>query len=436
MNASTQPIEIPSGSSAPATAVAEAPVGSSALAGSVFSVLDQPSTNPIAVLGGASPIPIAGVIETPFGNVTKLIILDHPDVAPKAAEIAAQWGDLTGLKSSLDAVKFGAPSEASIEQSYAAMNAQSGDLESHMFLAVAGKLMSGAEGHDADLAKTEAEAAAQFKRPFLYKVLALIWESKVKELERERLPQIEQAISGMFRSGGDRINAWIEQIKTETEDSCRGQIEGIRRQELEIANAKEHEVILAATMSAGYQVLEAALAVVPTLPELDRKDQFDKAKILAQRLTFLGNLYSDAPGRLVRCKLGLNAAVESLTAVMSNAMSFFISLRQSSQDLTNAYRTRVLQQGNVELARVAMALQRRAVQVQGEVAVAAVGMVGAAAKQQAETANFLANATKKMVEDLKAAEQSAKEQITAASKELAEGQRLMLELRKQQNMVA
>ncbi len=413
-----------------ATAPAEQPTTG------MFSVLDQPPANPIAVLGGASPVRVVGTIETPFGTVTRLSILDHPDVAPKAAEIAAAWGNLTQAKSSLDVIKFGAASEANIEQSYAAMNAQTGDLEAHVFLAVANKLMSGAEGHDAELAKIEAEAATQFKRPALWKLLALVWESKVKEWERERLPQIEQTISGMFKNGGARINSWIEEIKVETENACLSQIEGIRRQELEIERSKEHEVLLAATMSAGYQVLENALAAVPTLPELNRKDQLDKAKILTQRLIFLGNLYSDAPGRLVRCKIGLNSAVESLTAVMSNAMSFFISLRQSAQDLTNAYRTRALQQGNAELGRVAMGLQRRAVQVQGEVAVAAVGMVANAAKQQAETANFMAGATKKMVDDLKAAEQAAKEQLSAASKELADGQRLMLELRKRQNMAA
>lgn len=396
--------------------------------GSLFQVLDTPAAAPLVPVAQAQPLLSA------TGDLTRLQILDHPDVAPLAAKIAGTWGDLTGLKSSLDAVKFGSDSEAQIERFFATMNAQAGKMEAHVFLEVANALMEGAEKQDSDLAKIEKEAQEQFRRPFLVKAIALISEGWAKKMERKRLPQITALVQSQFKSGGDRINAWIDGVKTKTEDACRGQIEGIKRWEIAIDEGKKHEILLAATMSAGYQVLDAATAAVPGIPEMNRREQLDKIDVLKQRLVFLGNLYADSPGRMVRSGIGLKAAVTSLTTVMSNAMSFFIQLRESAFDLTQGYMTRALQQGNAELGNTAAALKRRSAQVLGEVAVAAVGMAADSAKQQAELSKTLAGMTKSMVENLKAAESAAKDQLTAASKELAEGQRLMLELRQQQNM--
>ena len=412
-----------------ATALAEAPVPSS-----VFSVLDSPSAQPLVPTGtGAlSGEFIPGHTDT---GMARLVILDHPDVAPQAAQMVGEWGDLTKFASSLDVIKFGSKVETEIERFYAVMNEQAGKMEAHVFLEVANALMSGAETQDSGLAKIEKEAEEQFKRPFLVKLIAAIGlEKMAKKMDRERLPQISSFIASQFKSGGERINSWIDGIRVKTEDSCRGQIEGIRRWELAIAEGKKHEILLAATMSAGYQVLDAANAALATLPEMSRKDQIDRIGVLTQRLVFLGRLYGDAPGRMVRSKHGLNGAVTTLVNVMSSANGFFIQLRQSAFDLTQGYQTRTLQRANADLGDVSASLSRRGAQVLGEVAVAAVGMAAENAKKQAALNKSLAATTLTMVENLKAAEQAAKTQIVEATKELAEGQRLMLELRKQQNM--
>lgn len=412
-----------------ATALAEAPAPSS-----VFSVLDSPSAQPLVPTGTGA---VSGefIPASADSGVARLVILDHPDVAPQADQMVGEWGDLTKFSSSLDVIRFGSKVETEIERFYAVMNEQAGKMEAHVFLEVANALMSGAETQDSGLAKIEKEAEEQFKRPFLVKLIAAIGFDKwAKKLDRERLPQISAFISSQFKSGGERINSWIDGIRVKTEDSCRGQIEGIRRWELAIAEGKKHEVLLAATMSAGYQVLDAANAALPTLPEMARKDQIDRIGVLTQRLVFLGRLYGDAPGRMVRSKHGLNGAVTTLVNVMSSANGFFIQLRQSAFDLTQGYQTRALQRANADLGDVSASLSRRGAQVLGEVAVAAVGMAAENAKKQAELNKSLAATTVTMVENLKAAEQAAKAQIVEATKELAEGQRLMLELRKQQNM--
>lgn len=410
------------------TAVAEPPP-----APSVFSVLDQPAAQPLVPAGSSA---VSGeYVPAAADGVARMVILDHPDVAPQAAQLVGEWGDLTKFRSSLDMVKFGSKVEAEIERFYAVMNEQAGKMEAHVFLEVANALMSGAETQDSGLAKIEQEAEEQFKRPLLVRFLAAIGLGKIaKKMDRERLPQISAFISSQFKSGGERINSWIDGIRVKTEDACRGQIEGIRRWEIAIAEGMKHEIALAATMSAGYQVLDAANAALARLPEMDRKDQIDRIGVLTQRLVFLGRLYGDAPGRMVRSKHGLNGAVTTLVNVMSSANGFFIQLRESAFDLTQGYQTRAMQRANAELGDVAASLSRRGAQVLGEVATTAVTMAADNAKKQAALNKSLAAMTVTMVENLKAAEQTAKAQILESTKELAEGQRLMLELRKQQNM--
>lgn len=425
MNEQTQQSDAGQGQSA--TALAEAP------APSVFSVLDQPAAQPLVPSGSSA---VSGeYVPAAADGVARMVILDHPDVAPQAAQLVGEWGDLTKFGSSLDMVKFGSKVEAEIERFYAVMNEQAGKMEAHVFLEVANALMSGAETQDSGLAKIEQEAEEQFKRPLLVRFLAAIGLGKIaKKMDRERLPQISAFISSQFKSGGERINSWIDGIRVKTEDACRGQIEGIRRWEIAIAEGVKHEIALAATMSAGYQVLDAANAALARMPEMDRKDQIDRIGVLTQRLVFLGRLYGDAPGRMVRSKHGLNGAVTTLVNVMSSANGFFIQLRQSAFDLTQGYQTRAMQRANAELGDVAASLSRRGAQVLGEVATTAVTMAADNAKKQAALNKSLAAMTVTMVENLKAAEQTAKAQIIESTKELAEGQRLMLELRKQQNM--